>query len=121
MRPAQNQWDCLIAEDASTASDVSVYAISHIRFSTSKQVTKDEYAQFLADHPMDDPRSIAFILKEREKLQREVPTPYMFGSHNVDVSGNHIYHAKNVHQSFDIKSGEDAKFGYTVREIRQQL
>lgn len=83
----------------------------------NKQVTKDEYAQFLADHPMDDPRSIAFILKEREKLQREVPTPYMFGSHNVDVSGNHIYHAKNVHQSFDIKSGEDAKFGYTVRKF----
>jgi len=38
-------------------------------------------------------------------------------SWNNDVSGNHIYNAKNVHYGFDIKSGEDSKYAFTVRSL----
>jgi hypothetical protein len=83
----------------------------------NKQVSKEEYQEFKNNHPLNDPTTIAYILEEQEKLKLVVPTPHMFGSHNVDVSGNHIYNGKNIHWSFDIKSGEDGKFGFTVRSL----
>jgi hypothetical protein len=83
----------------------------------NQQVTKEEYLQFLAEHPLDNPKTIEYILGERDNLHAQTPTPHMFGSHNVDVSGNHIYNAKNVHYSFDVKSGENSKFGFTIRKM----
>ncbi len=83
----------------------------------NRQVTKDEYQQFKQEHPMNDPATIAYILEEQEKLKVSMPTPHMFGSHNVDVSGNHVYNSKNIHWSFDVKSGENGKFGFTVRSM----
>ena len=83
----------------------------------NQPVTKEEYLQFKQDHPLNDPTTIEYILTEQEKLKRNVPTPHMFGSHNVGATGNHIYNAKNVHYGFDVKSGEDSKFGFTVRKM----
>ncbi|MEI7709317.1 MAG: hypothetical protein WCI76_01215 [bacterium] len=82
----------------------------------NKQVTKAEYGEFLLKHPLNEKRSIDFILDEREKLRRILPQRSFFGSHNNDVSGNHIYNAHNIHHSFDIKSGENSKFCFTVRK-----
>lgn len=83
----------------------------------NKQVTKEEYQAFLKEHPLSDPKSIEYILKERDALLKTVPMPYMFGSHNVGVTGNHVYHAKNVQYGFDVKSGEDSSYGFTVRKM----
>ncbi len=83
----------------------------------NKQVTKEEYQKFLSEYPLSDPKVLQHILSQRDALMQEVPTPHMFGSHNVAASGNHVYHAKNVHWAFDVKSGEDSKFGFTVRKF----
>ena len=83
----------------------------------NQPVTKEEYLQFKQDHPLNDPAIMEYILAEQEKLKLTLPTPHMFGSHNADVSGNHIYNAKNIHWGFDVKSGEDSKFGFTVRKM----
>jgi len=82
----------------------------------NKPVTKEDYSQFLAKYPLNDKSSIDYILKERNILRTKIPQRAFFGSHNNDVSGNHIYNAHNVHHSFDIKSGENSKFCFTVRK-----
>ena len=84
----------------------------------NKPVSKEEYARFLEKHPLHNKESIAYILKEQEKLRRTVPQKYFYGSHNNNVSGNHLYHAKNVHHSFDVKSGEDSKYIFTIRSTK---
>ena len=73
------------------------------------------YKKFLTDHPLNDSKNIDLILERTEELKRNVPQRYFYGSHNNDVSGNHIYNAKNVHYSFDVKSGENSKFVFTAR------
>ena len=82
----------------------------------NKPVEKEAYKQFLEDNPTHSLQVIAMILEEREKLRRVLPQRHFFGSHNTNVSGNHIYHAKNVNYAFDVKSGEDSKFIFTCRE-----
>ncbi|OGJ08725.1 hypothetical protein A3I95_03555 [Candidatus Nomurabacteria bacterium RIFCSPLOWO2_02_FULL_44_12] len=82
----------------------------------NKPVSKEEYKEFLLKYPLSEKSSIDFILKERDALRRKIPQRAFFGSHNNDVSGNHIYNAHNIHHSFDIKSGENSKFCFTVRE-----
>lgn len=82
----------------------------------NKQVTREEYKKFLLQHPLNEKSAIEYILKERDELRRSLPQRSFFGSHNNDVSGNHIYNAHNVHYSFDVKSGENSKFCFTVRQ-----
>ena len=82
----------------------------------NKQVTKDEYKDFLLKYPLKEKSSIDYILKERDALRTKIPQRVFFGSHNNNVSGNHIYNAHNIHNSFDIKRGENSKFCFTVRE-----
>jgi hypothetical protein len=79
-------------------------------------VSKEEYAQFLVDHPLNDLQTIQYLMDEQKKLRKVVPTPCMFGSHNTDVSGNHIYNAGNIYNSFDVRGGENGKYGYTVNK-----
>jgi hypothetical protein len=83
----------------------------------NKQVTREEYKAFLEAHPLNDPASISYILEKRNELAKDFPHPYMYGTQNVDVVGNHIFHSKNIQFGFDIKSGEDSKYGYTVRKM----
>jgi len=75
----------------------------------NQPVTKEVYKKFLEEHPIEE------IMTEREKLRLSLPHRSMYGFRNNNVSGNHIYNAKNVQHSFDIKrGGENSKFGYTV-------
>lgn len=83
----------------------------------NQQVTKEQYKEFLEKYPLYKKESIDYILKERDILKTKIPTPHFYGSHNTNVTGNHIYFSKNVYNSFDIKSGEDSKFGYTVKKF----
>ncbi len=82
----------------------------------NKPVTKEKYKEFMMQYPLNQKGSIDYILKEREKLRKTIPQRSFFGSHNNNVSGNHIYNARNIHHSFDIKSGENSKFCFTIRK-----
>jgi len=82
----------------------------------NKRVSKEEYKEFLSRYSLNEKSSIDFILKERDTLRKTIPQRSFFGSHNNDVSGNHIYNSHNIHDSFDIKGGENSKFCFTVRE-----
>lgn len=82
----------------------------------NNSVTKEEYRDFLLKYPLKEKANVDYILKERDILRLKIPQRAFFGSHNNDVSGNHIYNAHNIHYSFDIKRGENSKFCFTVRE-----
>ena len=82
----------------------------------NEPVGKEKMEEFLKEHPINDLKTISLILEKKEDLRHKIPQRFYFGSHNADVSGNHIYHAKNVHHSFDVKSGEDSKFIFTCRQ-----
>ncbi len=80
----------------------------------NEPVTKEKYQEFLQAHPITYKESILYILSNREKLRKQMPARAFFGSHNNNVSGDHIYNAHNVQQSFDIKNGgENSKYCYT--------
>ena len=56
----------------------------------NKQVTKEEYNDFLLKYPLKDKSSIDYILKERDVLRRNIPQRSFFGFRNNNVSDNHI-------------------------------
>jgi hypothetical protein len=87
---------------------------SHYIF--NQPVSKEEYKQFLEEHPLSDPASIRFILEGQQKLRRIHPHPALFSVRANDVSGNHVYNAHNVHSSFDVRTGENSKFCFTARQ-----
>ena len=80
----------------------------------NEQYTKEEYQEFLKKYPLNNEASILYILGKREELRKKMPARAVFGSHNNNVLGDHIYNANNVKQSFDIKGGEDSKYVYTA-------
>lgn len=81
----------------------------------NEQVSKEQYQQFLKDHPITDPATIKMILEKRDELRHTVPQRHFYGSHNTNVSGNHIYNANNVQYSFDVKGGgENSKYLFTI-------
>jgi hypothetical protein len=81
----------------------------------NQPVDKETYKQIKAELFPLSKQKIGDILKKVEELRRNLPQRSFFGSHNNNVSGNHIYNSHNIHSSFDIKSGENSKYVYTVR------
>jgi len=82
----------------------------------NEPVTKERIDEFLKNHPLHDPKSISFIIEKREEMRLKIPQRFFSGSHNTNVSGDHIYHAKNIQHAFDVKSGENSKFIFTCRK-----
>lgn len=83
----------------------------------NQQVSKDEYQQFLNKYPLNEESSIIYILNKKEELRKKIPTRATYGSHNDNVSGDHIYNSHNVVKSFDVKIGENSRYCYTAGNI----
>jgi hypothetical protein len=83
----------------------------------NQQVSQEEYQKFLEKYPKNDEASLIYILSKREELRKKLPARAVFGSHNNNVSGDHIYNAHNVEQSFDIKGGENSRYSYTSENL----
>jgi hypothetical protein len=80
----------------------------------NKPVSKEMYSQFLKENPLYKRESLEKILNEKENLRKILPQRSFFGYRNNNVSGNHIYNARNVHDSFDVKKGENSRFCFTI-------
>jgi hypothetical protein len=79
----------------------------------NKQVSKEEYQEFLKRYPLNEESSIIYILNKMEELRKKMTTRALFGSHNENVSGDHIYNSHNIGYSFDVKKGENSRYCYT--------
>ncbi len=82
----------------------------------NKQLSKEKYHEFIEANPVYNRENIKKIISKRDELREELPQRAFFGSRNNNVSGNHVYSAHNIHYSFDIKSGENSKFCFTIRK-----
>lgn len=83
----------------------------------NEPVSKEEYNTFLEKYPLNEEASKLYIISKREELRKKMPARSVFGSHNNNVSGDHIYNAHNIHHSFDIKGGENSKYCYTSGKL----
>jgi len=81
----------------------------------NEPVSKEDYDKFIKEHPFTDPNTVQFIFKKQRELRRALPQRHFFGSHNNNVSGNHVYNAKNMRDCFDVKGGENSRFIFTSR------
>jgi hypothetical protein len=82
----------------------------------NEQVSKEEYQKFLEKYPLNDESSILYILGKRDELRKKMPARSIFGSHNTNVSGDHIYNAHNIRNSFDTKGGDNCRYCYTANK-----
>ncbi len=83
----------------------------------NQPVTKEEYKKFLQEYPINKKENIEYIFNKREEMRKQKSARSVFGSHNNNVSGDHVYNAHNVHQSFDIKGGENSKYCFTSGKV----
>ena len=81
----------------------------------NQPVSKEEYKEFLNKYPINDEASKIYILNNREELRKKLPARSFFGSHNNNVSGDHIYYSHNIKESFDINNGDNSRYCYTSR------
>lgn len=82
-------------------------------YAYNKPVSKEEFAKIKAE--AFTPEKIAAF---RQEVREKAIHKYMTGEQNHNVSGDFIYHSKNVHKSFYINEGEDLK--YAVRGGKSQ-
>ena len=82
----------------------------------NEEIGKEKYEAYMRENPIWKKGTLQKILDGMENLRRSLPQRAFFGYRNNKVSGNHIYNARNVLYSFDIKSGENSKFCYTIRK-----
>lgn len=82
----------------------------------NEQVSKEEYSIFLKYNKVSDVENIKKIIEKRNELLKINPQRSFFGYKNSNISGNHIYNAHNIHDSFDIKSGENSRYCFTIRK-----
>jgi len=83
----------------------------------NQPVTKEAYQEFLQKYPINEEASIVYILHKKEELRRKMPVRAFFGSHNNNVSGDHIYEANNLKNSFDVKGGENSRYCFTSGKV----
>jgi len=81
----------------------------------NEPVSKEDYEKFISEHPFTNPGTLPFILEKQRELRRALPQRHFFGSHNNNVSGNHVYNGKNMQYCFDVKGGENSRFIFTSR------
>ena len=72
--------------------------------------SKEEYFEKLKKFDIGSYQNKEEILKKAKEFWLKKPVKYMHGRKNVNVSGEHIYNSKNVHQAYIIRSGENLKY-----------
>lgn len=85
----------------------------------NEKVSKEDYNEFLKKYPLSEESTILYILGKREELKKKIPARVVYGSHNEDVLGDHIYHSHNVKYSFDVKKGENSRYCYTSGNLSE--
>ena len=87
----------------------------------NEDVGKERYEAFLKFHLLHKPETMQMIQERVHELKKQIPQKNFFGSHNTDVSGNHIYNGNDMHNVFDVKGGEHSRYVYTGRNIVDSL
>ncbi|HBF67388.1 MAG TPA: hypothetical protein DDW36_03120 [Candidatus Magasanikbacteria bacterium] len=84
----------------------------------NKPVSKEEYLAFSKNLNWCDPKAVVDIFKKRDELKKQIPRRAFHGSRAEDVSGEHLYNCKDVHDAFDVKDSENCKHLYTAKNFK---
>jgi hypothetical protein len=76
----------------------------------NKPYAKEAYAEELKKLKLGSYRSVQEILKKAHEFWMQFPAKYLHGYHNVNVSGEDIQYAKNVHYSHGVQNAENIKY-----------
>lgn len=80
----------------------------------NKPHTKEEYVEKLKSMRLDTHSGLEKAKKEVLAFWKEFPYKFYHGIQNVNVSGECLHNAKNVHISYDVEDIEDSKYCFDV-------
>jgi len=76
----------------------------------NKQYSKEEYFEKLKEFNIGSFSNLEKLQSQANQNHLKYPRKFMFGRHNVDVTGEYIYNSKNVHDSYTVTASEDARY-----------
>ncbi|MBI4225433.1 MAG: hypothetical protein HY617_03825 [Candidatus Sungbacteria bacterium] len=81
---------------------------SHCIF--NMQYSPEEYSKKIAEFDLGSHQSLLEVKKKAREAFQMFPVRFMHGSHNQNVSGDYVYHSRNVLDSYMVADGEDSRF-----------
>ncbi len=111
--------DCYMCEDLSGCTDCfgSVGLRNKSHFLYNQEVTKQEYDQFIEEWKGSRKR----FDEEKEKFMRHrlaYPKRENNSIKSIDSVGDYLFEAKNIKYSFEIRTGEDSKYNFSNKDIK---
>ncbi len=76
----------------------------------NKQYSKDEYARKIKEFDTGSFQTLQKLLKKTKEFQLQFPHKYMHGRNNTNVSGDYIYHSKNVRDTYIATESENCRY-----------
>ena len=76
----------------------------------NRPYSKEEYAKKLQEFDLGSHKNLAAMKNDIRSLWQKFPTQFMEGAHNNSVSGQYIYHGRNVLDSYEIIEGENIRY-----------
>ena len=76
----------------------------------NKPVAKETYQKFIKDFERGSYRTISEMRKKMQEFWKEHPMRFTLGINNVNCTGEHIEHSKNVRESYAIHEAENLKY-----------
>jgi hypothetical protein len=72
--------------------------------------SREEYFEKLKELNLGSFTSLEKLKAKTYELWSKFPVKFMHGQQNINVSGEHIQNAKNVHKSYLVHGGQDSKY-----------
>ncbi len=76
----------------------------------NKPYSKDEYKKKLEEYNVNSFSGLEKIRKEAYDFWLKYPQKYMHGRQNKDVSGDYIYHSRNVRDSYIVTESDHCRY-----------
>jgi len=76
----------------------------------NKSCSKEEYLEKIRSFELGTTRGLENAKAEFGKFKLSVPVKYIHARHTSNVSGDYIYHAKDVRNSYRVSNGENMQY-----------
>lgn len=111
--------DCIFITNASGC--MNCFCCVNIRNGSyqvfNKQVSKEEYEQIVSE-TMGSYEKISEMKERFAEFEKEFPMRENHNLKTVDSTGDYLFECKDVQNSFEVVKGEDSKFIFASKEIK---
>src|SRR3989344_1309510 len=84
----------------------------------NESYSKEEYHQKLKEFNIGSFEGIEKLRQDAERFFLLQPHKFMHGRSNTDVSGDYMYHSKNVHNAVKVDHVEDCKYVFSLQYFK---